>query len=55
MREHGPSAAISVEDSFRPCSSRQAPQVLARLAPDLLARLREEHQVSTRAGPSSPP
>jgi len=41
-----PPKAITVEDSFKSCTSLEAVRHIARiLAPDLLARLHEEFQV----------
>ncbi len=43
-----PSKAVTVEDSFKSCTSADAVRhVLQILAPDLLARLREEYEVIT--------
>ena len=47
MKAHAMCKAITVEDSFKSCTSIAAARtVLAVLAPDLLHRLHEELQVS---------
>ena len=46
MLESGPPKSVTVEDSFKSCTTLQAAaEALGRLAPDLLARLREELEV----------
>lgn len=45
MQAHKPPKAVTVEDSFKSCTSLEAAAaVLHILAPDLLYRLREEFQ-----------
>lgn len=47
MKAKQPSKAVTVEDSFKSCTSLDAVRhVLQILAPDLLARLREEYEVT---------
>lgn len=47
--EQGPSKSVTVEDSFRGCKGHiGAAQVLAVLAPDLVARLQEEEEDNGR-------
>jgi hypothetical protein len=42
----GPPKTVTVEDSFKGCPSIEAARRVVRvLAPDLLARLQEEHEV----------
>ena len=46
MQDKGPPKSITVEDSFKDCSSMQsAEHVIRVLAPDLLARMVEDFQV----------
>ena len=46
VQDKGPPKSITVEDSFKDCSSMQAAEhVLRVLAPDLLARMVEDYQV----------
>ena len=46
MQAHKPCKAVTVEDSFKSCTSLgAAATVLGVLAPDLLLRLQEEFQV----------
>lgn len=47
MQDKGPPKSITVEDSFKDCSSMPAAEHVIRvLAPDLLARMVEDYQVS---------
>lgn len=47
MQDKGPPKSITVEDSFKDCSSLAAAEhVIKVLAPDLLARMVEDYQVS---------
>ena len=46
VQQSGPARSITVEDSFKSCTTLAAAvHVLRILAPDLLARLREDHEV----------
>lgn len=46
VQDKGPPKSITVEDSFKDCSSLQAAEHVIRvLAPDLLARMVEDFQV----------
>ena len=46
VQHKGPAESITVEDSFKDCSSLPAAQkVISVLAPDLLARLVEDYQM----------
>ena len=46
MQDKGPPKSITVEDSFKDCSSMAAAEhVIKVLAPDLLARMVEDFQV----------
>jgi len=55
VQERGPPKTVSVEDSFKSCASLAgARSVLSVLAPDLLARLREELEVSRAWGSGGP-
>lgn len=46
VQDKGPPKSITVEDSFKDCSSLHAAQhVIKVLAPDLLARMVEDYQV----------
>jgi hypothetical protein len=46
VQDKGPPKSITVEDSFKDCSSLPAAQhVIKVLAPDLLARMVEDYQV----------
>ena len=50
MQNKGPPKSITVEDSFKDCSSIQsAEHVIRVLAPDLLARMVEDCQVCSCA------
>lgn len=47
----GPPKTVTVEDSFKGCPSIEAARRVVRvLAPDLLARLQEEHEVCCALG-----
>ena len=47
MQDKGPPKSITVEDSFKDCSSLAAAEhVIKVLAPDLLARMVEDYQVT---------
>eukprot|EP00850_Spirogloea_muscicola_P002788 SM000011S18966 [mRNA] locus=s11:117343:121843:+ [translate_table: standard] len=49
VRDRGPPKSISVEDSFRGCTSRAIAQtILAMLAPDFIARLDEDREETGR-------
>ncbi len=53
VQDKGPPKSITVEDSFKDCSSLHAAQhVIKVLAPDLLARMLEDYQVCPLATPS---
>ncbi len=46
VQDKGPPKSITVEDSFKDCSSLHAAEhVIKVLAPDLLARMAEDYQV----------
>ena len=46
VQDKGPAKSITVEDSFKDCSSLHAAEhVIKVLAPDLLARMVEDYQV----------
>ena len=48
VQDKGPPKSITVEDSFKDCSSLAAAEhVIKVLAPDLLARMAEDQQVSS--------
>ena len=48
VQDKGPPKSITVEDSFKDCSSLPAAEhVIKVLAPDLLARMAEDQQVSS--------
>lgn len=51
----GPPKTVTVEDSFKGCPTIEAARrVVKVLAPDLLARLQEEHEVCCAALPLLP-
>lgn len=48
VQQSGPARSITVEDSFKSCTTlAAAAHVLRILAPDLLTRLREDHEVQS--------
>lgn len=50
MQDKGPPKSITVEDSFKDCSSLSAAEhVIKVLTPDLLARMVEDFQVHSVA------
>lgn len=49
VQQSGPARSITVEDSFKSCTTLAAAvHVLRILAPDLLTRLKEDHEVATK-------